>query len=310
MKKVLSVLVTMFMLGVLGCGKKSKNSDAWSGADSGTEASEQGGCIGGDEGYDALFDDGLVDPIELVSDLDSGGEIPQAEAKDDFTFEVSDSKDIFEVIETIEVQDEDVKTADEGVVPQCPDDMVLVQLPDGRRFCIDRFEASHSDATETYKGSSPIPASRQGVLPWFPVDFETAKTACESVSKRLCRPEEWFEACSGPDHTVYSYGNNYSATICNGIDAFCHCDPYPHCYPVCGAYFHVVPTGAFPDCTNEWGVYDINGNVWEIVDYGDGLEHFRGGAYNCGDSEALHRCDYDATWNPSAKGFRCCKDVN
>jgi formylglycine-generating enzyme required for sulfatase activity len=93
--------------------------------------------------------------------------------------------------------------------------------------------------------------------------------------------------------------------------------PYPHCYNQvsnegggpCGAAFRVMPTGSFPDCVNAYGVYDINGNVWEIVDTDDGLEHFRGGAYNCGDSEMLHKCDYDATWGPSAKGFRCCKDL-
>jgi hypothetical protein len=50
----------------------------------------------------------------------------------------------------------------------------------------------------------------------------------------------------------------------------------------------------------------MNGNVWEVVHSTDGQDHFRGGAYNCLDSEALHRCDYDATWGPSARGFRCC----
>jgi len=46
--------------------------------------------------------------------------------------------------------------------------------------------------------------------------------------------------------------------------------------------------------------------VWELTDSTDGLEHFRGGAYNCGNSMALHRCDHDGTWGPSARGFRCC----
>ncbi|HCF57506.1 MAG TPA: hypothetical protein DFS52_05880, partial [Myxococcales bacterium] len=83
---------------------------------------------------------------------------------------------------------------------------------------------------------------------------------------------------------------------CNGIDAFCNCSstscsavpacPYPHCYNQaspdgtggpCGAGFHVMPTGSFPDCTNAFGVFDINGNVWEAVEplVPDGLEHFR-----------------------------------
>ena len=70
------------------------------------------------------------------------------------------------------------------------------------------------------------------------------------------------------------------------------------------------PTGNSPNCASDYGVYDLNGNVWEVVDHGDNKEHFRGGAYNCYNSEQLHRCDYDADWGPSAKGFRCCKDLN
>jgi len=72
----------------------------------------------------------------------------------------------------------------------------------------------------------------------------------------------------------------------------------------CGAAFKVQPTGSFPDCTNEYGVYDINGNVWELDSSSDG--HYRGGAYNCSDSEYLHRCTFFSK-NISAKGFRCCK---
>ncbi len=197
---------------------------------------------------------------------------------------------------------------DPGPRPPCPADMVLVAPATGGAVCVDRYEASHEDATGTSQGTSPVPASRAGVLPWFPVTVAQARAGCEAAGKRLCTPAEWFDACRGPDQTAYGYGDSYSATTCNGIDAFCHCDPYPHCYPACGADFHVVPTGSFSECTNEWGLLDVNGNVWEAVEAGDGLEHFRGGAYNCGDSEALHRCDYDATWNPSARGFRCCKD--
>lgn len=197
---------------------------------------------------------------------------------------------------------------DPGPRPPCPPEMVHVALAAGGAVCVDRYEASHEDATATSQGTSPVPASQGGVLPWFPVTLAQAGAACQAAGKRLCTPAEWLDACRGPDQTVYSYGDPYSATTCNGIDAFCYCEPSPHCYSKCGAAFHVMPTGSFSDCTNEWGLFDINGNVWEAVEYGDGQEHFRGGAYNCGDSEALHRCDYDATWNPSARGFRCCKD--
>jgi formylglycine-generating enzyme len=192
-------------------------------------------------------------------------------------------------------------------------------------ICMDIYEASRSDATASQAGASSIASTRPGVLPWFPVTLLEARAGCASMGKRLCRPDEWFAACSGDNGSAYVYGSVYDPAICNGIDTFCDCTgtcaglaacPYPHCYNqpaagrdnACGASFHVMPTGSFSGCTAAHGLLDVNGNVWEVVDTEDGLEHFRGGAYNCGDSELLHRCDYDATWGPSAKGFRCCAD--
>ena len=50
----------------------------------------------------------------------------------------------------------------------------------------------------------------------------------------------------------------------------------------CATGFHIEPTGLFPGCVDEYGAFDINGNVWEVVasdrDY-RGYE-VRGGAFN------------------------------
>jgi formylglycine-generating enzyme required for sulfatase activity len=204
----------------------------------------------------------------------------------------------------------------------CPSDMVKVT-----GFCMDRYEASRSDATDSWQGSSEVASSTAGVMPWFPVTLLQARSACQAAGKRLCQLQEWVQGCTGSANTVYSYGNIYHPTTCNGIDAFCYCDspacsglsqcPYPHCFSQsssegpgpCGAQFRAVPTGSFPACVSEYGAYDVNGNVWELADSTDGLEHFRGGAFNCGNSEALHRCDHDGSWGPSARGFRCCSDL-
>jgi hypothetical protein len=186
-------------------------------------------------------------------------------------------------------------------------------------FCIDIYEASRPDATETAEGTSSTRAvCKEGVLPWQGVDLATARAACEAAGKYLCKLDDWVIACQGPQRTVYPYGDEYDPVICNGIDSYCTCDtgpcssaspcPYPHCFQVCGASFRVDPTGARPGCTNSWGTFDISGNVWELTDTNDGLLHFRGGAYNCSNSAALHRCDHDGTWGPSARGFRCCAD--
>jgi formylglycine-generating enzyme required for sulfatase activity len=278
------------------------------------DAANESGCLDPDMGP---LDVPPTDEVGCL-DPDPGPEdVPQDAHLDDSISDDADSQG-----DAMPDADGDGPHAD-----PCPADMAPVQWGSGQTTCMDRYEASRSDATSTAQGSSPLATSRPGVMPWNPVTIAGARAACEGAGKRLCRNEEWFDACRGSGRTVYSYGNDYEADTCNGIDAFCYCEasacsgvsvcPYPHCRvsasPAgdggpCGAAFQLKPTGSFPDCINEWGVFDINGNVWELVDHGDGIDHFRGGAYNCGDSEALHRCDHDATWGPSARGFRCCKD--
>jgi hypothetical protein len=202
---------------------------------------------------------------------------------------------------------------DDGLVCACPADMVLVE----DRYCIDRYEASRPDATAAAPGSDNSRAtSRPDVVPWSNSSLADAAGACLAAGKRLCTALEWETACRGPDRTIYSYGDTYDPVICNGIDTHCHCGPgttceaaepcpYAHCYGTCGAYFHPTATGQFPQCTNSYGVFDITGNVWERVEGGAG----RGGAFNCLNSENLHRCEYVAAWGSQAIsnfGFRCC----
>lgn len=269
------------------------------------------------EGDRNAVDNSPTDATALDSDLDAQRD---KDAESDAAVKDS-SKDSENTEGGAADAQRDTSIAD-SAEPECPFDMVAIS-----DFCIDIYEASRSDATDTSAGSSSQVKSRPGVIPWQPVTLEQARAACATAGKRLCRPDEWFTTCRGPDQFVYTYGNAYEPVSCNGVDTFCNCSsascetlshcPYPHCYDQtstresggpCGASFHIVPTGSFTACTNAYGIFDINGNVWEVVDTDDGLEHFRGGAYNCGDSELLHRCDYDATWNPSAKGFRCCKE--
>ncbi len=173
----------------------------------------------------------------------------------------------------------------------CPDDMVNVSDV----FCVDRYEASRPDATSTSAGTDSAEArSVAGVIPWQVTDNAAAEAACAAAGKRLCTSEEWRLACKGPDSTIYSYGDSYDPETCNGIDAFGRKN------------FHLAPTGSFSGCTNEWGLFDINGNLWEHI-AGGSDQTVRGGAHNCGDSAALHKCDYvPGNWSPSALGFRCC----
>lgn len=192
----------------------------------------------------------------------------------------------------------------------CPPDMALVSGTAQPDYCVDLYEASRPDATATTSGvDESMARSAPGVQPWRVADNAAAEAACGGAGKRLCTPEEWYEACSGPDHTKYAYGDTYVGDTCNGIDTFCTCEDGNHdegCYYACGGAPALMPTGSFSACTNEYGVFDMNGNLWEHVSGGDDTT-IRGGAYNCGQSAAWHACDYVPTdWTPSARGFRCC----
>jgi hypothetical protein len=200
----------------------------------------------------------------------------------------------------------------------CPDDMASVC----GSFCIDVYEASRPDADATSGGTDESRAtSREGVLPWryeegsgLEVTHEIARAACEAAGKRLCTVQEWEATCAGLSGSAYVYGDEYDPATCNSTDTFCDevgCDVYPFCYRDCDPDFRLVPTGSFPDCANLFGVYDLAGNLWEAVDATDGQDHFRGGAYNCGDPPLAHSCGYDglsAFFVPFVKGFRCCAD--
>ena len=195
--------------------------------------------------------------------------------------------------------------SDAGCEVDCPDDMVPVC-----GYCIDRYEASRQDATKCEDDTcssvscsipagtdSSIATSRPDVCPWTNMTRDMARAACEAAGKRLCRHDEWIAACVGPDDTAYPYGDDYEPETCNGIDTY-------------GRGFQKMrPTGFFPGCVNEYGVYDISGNIWEIDDDMPGWVH--GGAYNCIDSESLHLCNYNQNFGTDPLpnvGFRCCHD--
>ncbi|MBN1772517.1 MAG: SUMF1/EgtB/PvdO family nonheme iron enzyme [Deltaproteobacteria bacterium] len=217
--------------------------------------------------------------------------------------------------------DADVVDGEGGLAP-CPADMV----PAGA-VCIDRYEASRSDATATSAGIDETTAtSRPGVIPWFVWGVNTTlvatfEAACAAAGKRLCWADEWQAACRGPGDLSHVYGPTFDRETCNCVDTFCddYCETHSiepaacDVAPDCGYRyycFHVVPTGAFPGCTNELGTYDINGNVWEIVRSTVDTRGFeiRGGAFNCAWAEYRVNCTFNAGWVDLNGGFRCCKD--
>lgn len=228
-------------------------------------------------------------------------------------------------------------------VPPCPEEMALITGPKGD-YCIDRYEASlvrRGGPEQAWPGNQPIDGneaqlvavSRAGQKPQGYISGEQAAVACQHAGKRLCSAEEWVTACRGPENHRYPYGPERRANVCN--DRFGR----PTRHPVLRLFKETAPrgtsskamwrpsfmndprlhelddtvkeTGAMPGCTNEFGVYDMVGNLHEWV--ADRRGTFLGGFFmdtringeGCEYRTTAHSYDY----HDYSTGFRCCADA-
>ena len=221
-----------------------------------------------------------------------------------------------------------------STVARCPAEMALVD----DRVCVDRWEASLVErAGGSEKPWSPfVPiegheqtiraVSRPGVIPQGYISGKQAAVACNASGKRLCNAREWESACRGPTNSQFPYGATRRAGVCNDDIRARH--PVAEAGVLLGipgqALWHagmnqaiinqlqdtLLPTGERAECTNEYGVFDMVGNLHEWVDDPDGT--FRGGYY-MDTSKNGEGCSYattahDFTYHDYSTGFRCCMD--
>jgi hypothetical protein len=144
-----------------------------------------------------------------------------------------------------------------------------------------------------------------------------AQRACKASGKRLCHAGEWKNACRGPSKTRYPYGSKHVPHAC--VDTartspvrVLHGGVYnsktmndPRLNQLANT---VEPTGSTPSCSNEFGVFDMVGNVHEWLD--DGAFH---GGYYLDTKLNREGCDYNTTAHAKSyydysTGFRCCAD--
>ena len=127
------------------------------------------------------------------------------------------------------------------------------------------------------------------------VTQEEAARICSSEGKHLCTIDEWQAACRGKDGFKYSYGNSYKQSKCNTNTKA------------------AKRSGRKTQCRSWWGMYDMNGNLWEWTST-TSKQHpdkflVAGGAWNTNNES---RCSeskfsfYPQNQYPSV-GFRCCK---
>ena len=222
----------------------------------------------------------------------------------------------------------------EGVVPppkpgsRCAAEMTLI----ADRFCIDKYEGSlverRADGTDALNphfqppldGHVYLARSVAGVLPQAYISASQAQAACAASGKRLCHPVEWRAACGGSEAHAYPYGPTriagkchdsgtapmvvlFASTMSKGWGRAEMNDPRLN--QLEGT---VAKTGEFTDCVNDFGAYDMVGNLHEWTADPNGT--FQGGYWldtaQHGDGCAYRTIAHEDTYPDYSTGFRCC----
>lgn len=228
----------------------------------------------------------------------------------------------------------------------CPPEMAFIDRGN-TAYCIDRWEA-HTVTLASDGQTTPWPpnhtvgdvqdqlmaASDPGRTPQGYISGQQASLACERAGKRLCEIDEWIVACRGPKDTRYPYGDQRQPNLCN--DRFRRLGRHPvvrlfeaHAQPGTDSrqMWHprwmndprlfdldhtVAPTGSHERCTNDYGVFDMVGNLHEWVADPEGtflggffMDTFQNGE-GCEYRTRAHPFDY----HDYSTGFRCCRSPN
>lgn len=196
------------------------------------------------------------------------------------------------------------------------------------KYCIDIFEFPNQPCELPFVWVAPV----------------QAKVICELQGKRLCSQEEWTLSCNadpeGGKPSKFAYGEEMDLEACNTnkpaatFGPGCEAKSASTAWKTCST--NTEPVGSFPRCKSRFGVYDLHGNVAEIMTRMDPDGHMydqlKGSAFFYADVARKpnerspkgretypDHCAYDPRWhvelmteawhNNYHLGFRCCKTV-
>ncbi len=229
-----------------------------------------------------------------------------------------------------------------GIVLQTPEQRTRCQ---GKRDMVPIYRGGDMASAKTCIDVFEFP-NRVCELPFVWGTPAEADQLCRSEGKRLCSQNEWTLACAGdpaggPDRE-YAYGDALDLNVCNtskphpfgpdGETWLCSPRSAKTAWDTCAT--ETEPSGAFPGCRSRFGVFDLHGNVAEIMTRpgaaGKKLTQLKGSAFfyvdvarqpnevqRPGGRETYpDHCAFDPRWHveilPEAVhsnyhlGFRCC----
>lgn len=128
------------------------------------------------------------------------------------------------------------------------------------RFCMDKYEYPN----------------KVGEMPRVLVTWEEASKLCKQENKRLCSESEFNFACEGEEMLPYSYGFERDANKCNVDKPYKEPGDFaPRNFSTCerdkackAGFDRLDARGAIgerAECVSPFGVFDLNGNVNELV---------------------------------------------
>jgi formylglycine-generating enzyme required for sulfatase activity len=213
---------------------------------------------------------------------------------------------------------EDTAPAEVSGSAPCPSDMAPVG-----GACMDRYEAPNV----------------AGALPLVMYTLVEAAAWCEAREKRLCTDEEWQAACEGGVGLAYPYGDEHEPGRCNDEETWRVYDQDElNAWPSSASgpevesldallaaagrageevasLYQGEGSGENTGCVNDFGVYDLVGNVEEWAERADGGEVDFHGALKGRYWAESRTCQSAVTTHGDGFrfyeiGFRCCAEVS
>jgi formylglycine-generating enzyme required for sulfatase activity len=141
-------------------------------------------------------------------------------------------------------------------------------------FCVDRHE---------WPGA--------GQAPMVALTLDEAATRCRKRRARLCRSDEWEDACRGTDGASFPYGTTYIDKKCNARGT------------------EIARAGSFPECQSAAGAFDMSGNAaeWDADGGVRGASAVDGTRGRCSERRRGGK-PRERVEDRADIGFRCCAD--